>query len=212
MSVKKKFPYLLLLLVMPLLGFIYTILNERPRKATQIPLPIDHDIPFIVAFVVPYIIWYVFVFGYLVYFCFKDTDVYVKTLLTIVIGELICFIIYFFFQTTVPRPTVEGNGLFVMLVKYIYAHDRPVNCFPSIHVLTTYAIMLASFHIKNKHNLNKYFIHIMGSLIILSTIFIKQHVVLDMVASMFMVAFIYGTVFAIYRMRSAAKEKIGAIQ
>jgi membrane-associated phospholipid phosphatase len=50
----------------------------------------------------------------------------------------------------------------------------------------------------------------MGSLIILSTIFIKQHVVLDMVASMFLVAFIYGAVFAIYRMRSAAKEKIGA--
>jgi hypothetical protein len=60
MSVKKKLPYLLLLLVMPLLGLIYTILNESPRKVTQIPLPIDHDIPFIVAFVVPYIFWYTF--------------------------------------------------------------------------------------------------------------------------------------------------------
>lgn len=210
MSVKRKLPYLLLLLVMPILGLFYTILNESPRKATQIPLPIDHDIPFIVAFVVPYIFWYVFIFGYLVYFCFKDTDVYVRTLITIVIGELICFVIYFFFQTTVPRPTVEGSGAFVMLVKYIYAHDRPVNCFPSIHVLTTYAIMLASFHIKKMHKLNKYFIHTMGSLIILSTIFIKQHVVLDMVASMFLVAFIYSTVFAIVRMRSAAKENISA--
>lgn len=206
MSVKNKWPYLLLLLVLPALGWIYTILNENTTSATQIPLPMDNDIPFIVSFVVPYIIWYVFVFGYLVYFCFKDTDVYVKTLLTIVIGELICFVIYFFFQTTVPRPTIEGNGFFVMLVKYIYAHDQPVNCFPSIHVLTTYAIMLASFHIKNKHRLNTYFIHGMGSLIILSTLFIKQHVVLDMVASMFLVAFIYGTVFELYRVRVAAKS------
>ena len=196
---------MLLLLVMPVLGFIYTILNENPRRASQIPLPIDQEIPFVTAFVVPYIIWYAFILGYLVYFCFKDTDVYIKTLLTIVIGELICFVIYFFFQTTVPRPTIEGNGFFVMLVKYIYAHDQPVNCFPSIHVLTTYAIMLASFHIKNKHKWNTYFIHTMGSLIILSTLFIKQHVVLDMVASMFLVAFIYGTVFELYRIRVAAR-------
>ena len=204
-TLKKKFPYLLLLLVMPFLGLIYTILNESQRKASQIPLPIDQEIPFVSAFVVPYIIWYAFIFGYLVYFCFKDTDVYVKTLITIVIGELICFVIYFFFQTTVPRPTIEGNGIFVMLVKYIYAHDQPVNCFPSIHVLTTYAIMLASFHIKNKHKWNTYFIHLIGSLIILSTLFIKQHVILDMVASMFLVAFIYGTVFELYRVRVAAK-------
>ena len=204
-TIKKKFPYLLLLLVMPVLGFIYTILNENPRRASQIPLPIDQEIPFVTAFVVPYIIWYAFILGYLVYFCFKDTDVYIKTLITIVIGELICFVIYFFFQTTVPRPTIEGNGFFVMLVKYIYAHDQPVNCFPSIHVLTTYAIMLASFHIKNKHKWNTYFIHTMGSLIILSTLFIKQHVILDMVASMFLVAFIYGTVFELYRIRVAAR-------
>ncbi|WP_053073840.1 phosphatase PAP2 family protein [Bacillus sp. LL01] len=208
MSVKKKLPYLLLLLIMPVLGLIYTVLNEAKRKATQIALPIDNTIPFVEEFVVPYIIWYAFVLGYLVYFCFKDTGVYVKTLITIVIGELVCFFIYFFFQTTVPRPTIEGSGGYVMLVKYIYAHDRPVNCFPSIHVLTTYAIMLASFHIKNKHRINKYFIHIMGSLIILSTLFIKQHVILDMVASMFLVAFIYGTVFEVYRIRVAAKRKV----
>ncbi len=209
MSIKKKLPYLLLLLVMPVLGMIYTVLNESRSRATQIALPIDDTIPFIQEFVVPYIIWYAFVFGYLVYFCFKDTQVYVKTLITIVIGELICFFIYFFYQTTVPRPTIEGSGVFVMLVKYIYAHDRPVNCFPSIHVLTTYAIMLASFHIKNIHRMNKYFIHVMGSLIILSTLFIKQHVILDMIASMFLVAFIYGSVFEVYRIRVAAKRKAG---
>ncbi len=209
MRVKEKLPYLLLLLAMPVLGLIYTVLNEAKRKAEKIALPIDSNIPFIEEFVIPYVIWYAFVFGYLVYFCFKDTSVYVKTLLTIVIGELICFVIYFFFQTTVPRPTLEGSGWSVMLVKYIYAHDRPVNCFPSIHVLTTYAIMLASFHIKNMYRLHKYIIHIMGSLIILSTLFIKQHVILDMVASMFLVAFIYSTVFEVYRIRVAAKRKSG---
>ncbi|WP_010191598.1 phosphatase PAP2 family protein [Bacillus sp. m3-13] len=207
MRVKEKLPYLLLLLLLPLLGIIYTVLNEAKRKATKIDLPIDNEIPFIEVFVVPYIIWYLFVFGYLVYFCFKDTGVYVKTLITIVIGEFICFLIYFFFQTTVPRPTIEGNGWSVWLVKYIYAHDQPVNCFPSIHVLTTYAIMLASFHIKSKSKLNTGFIHVMGSLIILSTLFIKQHVILDMVASMFLVAFIYGTVFEVYKVHVAAKRK-----
>ncbi|MCA1057433.1 phosphatase PAP2 family protein [Rossellomorea aquimaris] len=207
MSEKKKdLPYLLFLLVMPALGYLYTLLNTDAREAVILSTTLDEWIPFVPAFIVPYILWYAFILGYLFYFWFKDVHTFLKTLGIIVIGELICFVIYFYFQTTVPRPELAGNGLFVDLVRMIYSHDQPYNAFPSIHVLTTFAIILGNFNIRDKHLFHSVFVPIMGSLIILSTLFVKQHFVLDMVSSIFLTVFIYGMMFELYGV-SAKKSK-----
>ncbi|MFI8686015.1 phosphatase PAP2 family protein [Rossellomorea sp. NPDC077527] len=207
MSEKKKdLPYLLFLLVMPALGYLYTLLNTDAREAVILSTTLDEWIPFVPAFIVPYILWYAFILGYLFYFWFKDVQTFLKTLGIIVIGELICFVIYFYFQTTVPRPELTGDGLFVDLVRMIYSHDQPYNAFPSIHVLTTFAIILGNFNIRDKHLFHSVFVPIMGSLIILSTLFVKQHFVLDMVSSVFLTVFIYGMMFELYGV-SAKKSK-----
>jgi PAP2 superfamily len=199
MSAKKKdLPYLLCLLVMPALGYLYTLLNTDAREAVILSTTIDEWIPFVPAFIVPYILWYAFILGYLFYFWYKDVQTFLKTLGIIVIGELVCFVIYFYFQTTVPRPDVAGNGLFVDLVRMIYNHDQPYNAFPSIHVLTTFAIILGNFNIKDKHLFHTVFVPVMGSLIILSTLFVKQHFILDMTSSIFLSVFLYGVMFELY--------------
>lgn len=195
------------MLVIPLLAKIYELLNTRSHKAADLATSIDQAIPFLSIFIIPYILWYAYIFCYLVYICFKDTRVYLKTLIMIVVGELICFVIYFFFQTTVPRPTIAGDNLLNNLVQWIYTNDRPFNCFPSIHVLTTFAIMLASLHIKNKHLITNLFIHVTGSLIIISTLFVKQHVIFDMVGSMFLVSFLYGISFEFLTFRVFQKSE-----
>lgn len=202
----KDLPYLFLLLVMPVLGYIYKLLNSHPRDAVILSTKIDSGIPFMPVFILPYIIWYIFIFGYLVYFWYKDTHVYVKTLTVIVIGELICFLVYFYFQTTVPRPALHGDGLLIDLVAMIYSHDRPYNAFPSIHVLTTFAIILGNIHVKNKHLFHALFVPAMGGLIIISTLFVKQHFILDMFASMFLTSFIYGIVFELYQLTVIEKS------
>lgn len=203
----QKAPYLLLLLVFPLLASLYSFLNNRSHKAFDISISVDQVIPFLSIFILPYILWYGYIFIYLLYFWYKDTKVYLKTVLLIAVGELICFIIYFFFQTTVPRPTILGDSLLNQLVQWIYENDRPYNCFPSIHVLTTFAIMLASLHIKNKHVFTTLAIHILGTLIIISTLFVKQHVILDMVGSMFLVTFLYGISFDLLSLRLGEKSE-----
>ncbi|MFJ7726255.1 phosphatase PAP2 family protein [Neobacillus sp. NPDC097160] len=206
-GLKRKTPYLLLLLVIPLLAVVYQFLNNRSHKAVDISTSIDQAIPFLSIFIIPYILWYAYMFCYLIYFCFKDTKVYLKTLLLIVIAELICFVIYFFFQTTVPRQTLVGDHFLNDLVQWIYTKDRPFNCFPSIHVLTTFAVMLASLHIKNKHLVNTLCIHISGSVIIISTLFVKQHVIFDMIGSMFLVTFLYGISFELLTLRIREKSE-----
>jgi hypothetical protein len=197
----KKAPYLLFLLVIPLLAQIYELLNNRNEDAIDISTSVDQSIPFLPIFIIPYIIWYGYIFLYLIYFWFKNTKVYLKTLLIIAIGEIICFMIYFFFQTTVLRPEVTEDYFLNQLVKWIYHHDEPFNCFPSIHVLTTFAIMLGSLHIKEKHVVTTIFTHLVGTLIIVSTLFVKQHVIFDMISSVFLVAFLYGFMFEIQSFR-----------
>ncbi|MCM3567772.1 phosphatase PAP2 family protein [Neobacillus mesonae] len=203
----KRAPYLLFLLIIPVLGLIYQLLNERSHKAVDFISPIDQSIPFVPIFIIPYILWYAYIFCYLVYFCFKDPKVYLKTLTLIAAGEMMCFVIYFFFQTTVPRPAVMGDDIISMMVQFVYTHDQPYNCFPSIHVLTTFAIMLASIHIKNKHMINTIMLHIGGTLIIISTLFVKQHVIFDMIGSMFLVAFLYGLSFELFSIRVPKKSE-----
>jgi membrane-associated phospholipid phosphatase len=208
----KELPYLLFLLVMPVLGLIYKILNNNPREAVILSTDIDDKIPFLPIFILPYIIWYAFILGYLIYFWYKDTRVYLKTLTMIVIGELVCFVIYFFLQTTVPRPDLVGDGILIELVGMIYSHDQPFNAFPSIHVLTTFAIILGNINISNKHIIHSIFVPVMGSLIIISTLFVKQHYILDMFASMFLTSFIYGIVFELFEINVTEKTKTAYVK
>ena len=203
----KKAAYLLFLLVIPLCAIIYEKLNHPTQNPVDISTSLDHFIPFLPIFIIPYGLWYEYLFFYLVYFCFKDPKVYLKTLSIIVVGEIICFIIFHFFQTTVPRPTVEGNRLLNRFVLMVYAYDRPYNCFPSIHVLTCCALMLGSLQIKNKHLAITLCTHIGGGLIIISTLFVKQHVIFDVMGSLLLVTLLYGIWFEVISFRIPNKSK-----
>jgi membrane-associated phospholipid phosphatase len=202
-----KTPYLAFLLVFPLLGYVYKILNTHTPKARILLTSLDSNIPFIPVFILPYIFWYGFILGYLIYFCFKDTKVYLKTLSVIVLGELVSFIIFYFIPTTIPRPLLNDKGIIIDLVRLIYRHDQPYNCFPSIHVLTTFSIILGSFHVKSKHIFHSIFIPIVGSLIIISTLFVKQHGIWDVFGSIFLSLFMYGIAFYFFQFQKTERSK-----
>lgn len=207
MITKRKMLSLFLLLIFPVFAVIYNYLNDHIGQATELKTFADNYIPVIPGFVIPYILWYGFVFFYLVYFCFKDTKVYFFTVATIAVGEILCFVCYYLFQTTVTRPDLHGNDLFTFLLQQIYEKDNPYNCFPSIHVLTTYAVMLGSIQVRNKHLFHTIFIHVLGTLIILSTLFTKQHVFLDVAASMLIVSVIYSLLSMVFNMRQLVKSQ-----
>ncbi|MGG4490594.1 phosphatase PAP2 family protein [Metabacillus idriensis] len=181
-----KFRDLSGLLIFPVLGMIYEILNASKLGAENIGTVFDSFIPFVPVFILPYIFWYVFMFGFLLYFWWKNPSVYWKTIIAIVIGEIICFVTYFFFQTTVPRPQITGDSFLLQLVSMIYKADAPLNCFPSIHVLTTMIIMLSFTKIKDTGKRMNIFTQFTGILIILSTLFVKQHVIYDVISSVFL--------------------------
>ncbi|ANX11196.1 hypothetical protein ABE41_004200 [Fictibacillus arsenicus] len=180
--VKENILALCLLLSIPLLNIIYQVLNDGERGARQLITAVDHQIPFVEIFVVPYLIWYAFIFLMFVYFCIYDRAIYYRTLLSFCVGMLVCYVIYFFFQTTVPRPELMGSGILTSMVKYVYGADQPFNCFPSIHVLSSYLMILGIRHSKLWTIKKDMIVSTIAYSIILSTLFVKQHVVLDVVA------------------------------
>ncbi|TCZ77870.1 hypothetical protein E0485_10260 [Paenibacillus albiflavus] len=171
-----KYKPLLWMIAIPALNIIYGILNEHSSEVRMLITPLDRQIPFLPAFIIPYIVWYPFIALTLLFIFLKDVRVYFKTLLALCLGLLVSYVFYYYFQTTVPRPKVGEGGILNYLVQFIYAHDLPYNCFPSIHVLTSYLMMKGARVLKRWGRLTVQFI---GIMIIASTLFVKQHVLAD---------------------------------
>lgn len=158
----------------------YQLLNNGDGRINSLETNVDRSIPFLKIFILPYIMWYGYIIIGLIYLCMKNRKNYYTSLISLNIGIVVCYITYAVFQTTVLRPIVTNSDLLSNLVNMIYKNDNPFNCFPSMHVTTTYIIMKG---INNTENtmITKFLYNIIGILIIISTVFVKQHVVLDLI-------------------------------
>lgn len=185
-------------------GIIYALwfsYLERTVKQppTIIHMKLDDVIPFCEAFVIPYFLWFGYIAVVMIYGFFKNNQEYYRTCAFLFTGMTIFLII----STLWPnghhlRPAVmPRDNVFSALVAHLYSIDTPTNLWPSIHVYNSIGAHLTVMHTpklaKNK------FIHI-GSLIlcvsiILSTVFLKQHSVFDMLTAFVMAAVMYIVVY-----------------
>jgi len=180
-KLKERYIPLLFILTIPISNIFYKMLNTPERGVYSLSGEFDSKLPFLKEFIIPYLIWYPFIFILLIYIYYKDKRVYYRTLLSLNIGLIICYIIFYFYQTTVIRPEVNGTDIFSSIVKIIYSNDNPYNCFPSVHVITTYIVM-KGVQAATDDKLILKIVNIIGILIIISTQFVKQHVILDLLA------------------------------
>lgn len=194
-SIKKHLPYLSIMLILPLLHIIYKLLNAPHGKVHNLSTVFDVNIPFVKGFIIPYMSWYIFTYIAFFYIYFKDKKVYLRTIITYAVCLIISYSIFYFFQTTVPRPDLIGNDIFTNLIRLVYKFDKPFNCFPSIHVLSCYLIIksIKTLKIENKHIQS--LICLMSILIILSTLFVKQHVLLDILCAILLVEVVAKPIF-----------------
>ncbi|NLO42708.1 MAG: phosphatase PAP2 family protein [Bacteroidales bacterium] len=183
----EKIKRLRYLLSLPIIGSFYGFLNYDNGRVFNLITEFDQALPFNQYFVIPYLLWYIFFPGMLIYFCFKDPALYKKQLWIINSGMLICYLIYIFFQTYVPRPLILENDLFCQLVKIVYSQDNPYNAFPSIHVLTCYSVLLGCRELLFEKPVLMTTGMCTSVLIIISTVFLKQHVVLDVFGAIILV-------------------------
>ena len=164
-----------------------------------IHVPIDDYIPFCEYFVIPYLLWFPFVGWGIAYMALHNKTDYYKLCAFLFTGMTIFLII----STVYPngqylRPTYfTHHNLCTMLCERLYTGDTPTNLFPSVHVFNSIAVNIAVWHSDNfkKNKAVRYGSAVLMVLIILSTMFLKQHSVFDVVTGMVLAVFMYSVVY-----------------
>ena len=195
---KYRHAWVLLYILIYMPWFIH-LENRRSIHYYVIHSPIDNHIPFIEYFVVPYLLWFVFIAVTMGYFFFTDKWGFYKLAAFLFTGMTVFLIICTIFPNALNlRPTVfVRDNIFVDLVKLVYRADTPTNVLPSIHVFNSIGSCIAISHSDalKKHRKIQYSAYALAFLIILSTVFLKQHSVTDVIAAVAMACIIYPFVY-----------------
>lgn len=177
------------LLYMPWFGWLNGFTPQR-SNITEIYSHIDDLIPFCELFVIPYFLWFAYIaVGYVFLFFNNRTD-FLRMCAFLYIGMTTCLIIYMIFpnyQTLrIDYDTLGRNNFLIEALEMLQAGDTPHDVFPSIHCLNSIGmnIALAKNEWCKKHSWAAHTATILTVLICLSTVFVKQHSILDVFGSL----------------------------
>ncbi|MDL2295684.1 phosphatase PAP2 family protein [Lachnospiraceae bacterium OttesenSCG-928-E19] len=161
---------------------------------------LDDYIPFVEYFIVPYLLWFLFIGVTLIYFFLCDTQGFYKLAMFLFTGMTIFLIISTIWPNGLDlRPdTFVRDNVFVDLVKQVYRTDTPTNVLPSIHVFNSIGACVAIMHSETLYKIKwvRYGSFILSTLIILATMFLKQHSVIDVIAAFVLGTLMYIVVYA----------------
>ena len=187
---KKYKDYIILLIItMGLQAVVYYLV-----KAFEVNFYVMEtmvELPFIKQFVYFYDIWYPFIIlnTFLIYkFNRKDFKYLITVMLLAGLLSHITFVIY---PTMVLRPEINIKGLSDLVLYITYKLDTPaVNCLPSMHCV--YCFATSFFILRSKEIKPKYrtLIVTISMLIVLSTMFIRQHIIEDALLALVYTAFV----------------------
>ena len=220
---KLKFLYEKCRLAIPLLVFMFIYFMwfgylERTvtKHYTVIHVRLDDYIPFCEIFIIPYLLWFVYVAAVIIYLLFTSKADYLKSCIFLFTGMTIFLII----STLWPnghhlRPyNMPRDNIFTQMIAQLYQTDTSTNIWPSIHVYNSIGAHLgiARCEAMKKHKLLRAGSLILCVSIILSTVLIKQHSVFDMITAFILAAVMYILVYAtawstVPRLQGKRKQK-----
>lgn len=145
---------------------------------------LDDKIPYISFFVLFYMLWWGYLFLVPFFLYQKDNKKLNRLFLSMIISIIVCNIFFVIYPSTVIRQTNLSNDFFDFCVKQIYFFDNPaVNCLPSMHCLFSFLFIFSTWNNKNINKGLQIILLVTNIGICLSTLFIKQHAVLDLITA-----------------------------
>ena len=165
-----------------------------------IQIRLDEHIPFIEYFIIPYLMWFLFIAVVFLYFFFTDVKGFYKLAAFMFTGMTVFLIISTVFPNGQDlRPVIfERDNIFVDMVRTLYRTDTCTNVFPSLHVFNSLSVCaaIADSEALKKHRGVCIGAYVLAGLIILATMFLKQHSVLDVLGAGAMAGILYQFVYA----------------
>lgn len=216
-----QYKHLLLLLFWPAFGLVFMSLERlapmiweavtgNPLVYYDIVSPLDAHIPFCEIFAIPYYFWFVFLIGMILYGLLFDTEAFRNYMWFVILTYSATAIIYILFPNMQSlRPTeLPRDNFFTDIIRGLYEFDTNTNVCPSIHVLGSVAVCLAGLHSKRLQSMGwRLFFVLSTVLITLSTVFLKQHSVIDIYAALALSAAVYPLVYVLPRRRKEKKKE-----
>ncbi len=149
---------------------------------------IDNSIPFIKEFVVVYIpiAYFQWVYGF--YLAARENKtICARIFAAEICAKLLCLVCFLVIPTTMMRANVYGGDFLSRSVYLVYRLDAADNLFPSIHCLESYVLLRTVLWLEKAPKWYKFFTAPVSILVMMSTVFMKQHVVVDIIAAIVVV-------------------------
>ena len=163
--------------------FIYGITKLFQGTPMHLNNYFDNMIPFIPAFVIFYVLWYLLLFLIPLLILKYNKKVFDRYIVT-------C-LIYALFEGIIFREPLVVDSISTWIINIIYKVDTPVNLFPSAHCALAILFIISTLDVKEIKKEYKILITITSVLIMLSTVFIKQHVIVDVLGAFIIVPMYY---------------------
>ena len=173
--------------LVPLYIFIPALWPPPTRYVPEIAL--DRAFPLIPAWAIVYGALYVFLI-LLPILVVRQEELIRRTVYAYLLIWITAYLFFFvFYPTAAPRPEkVIGEGFAVWGLSILYSSDPPYNCFPSLHVAHSFVSALASYRVHRGLGIVAL---ICATLVALSTLFTKQHYILDVLAGVLLALIAY---------------------
>ena len=188
LSIRAVAPMVVFALLAPFYIFIGVFIT--PGRALHVPeLPWDRVFP-----VQP--VWSVVYGSHLLLFVLpflvvRQQEHIRRTVFALLMVWTVSYMGFLAYPTIAPRPaSVIGDGFFPWLLRLIYSADPPYNCFPSLHVAHAFVASLTCYRV---HRGTGVFTSLWASLIALSTLYTKQHYLIDVIVGILLACLAYVT-------------------
>lgn len=190
---KKDINVLIMLVILKIIqAIIYIIGKMTPFIPHLLQSTIDNKIPFISDFIYFYYSWYLIIIIIPFIYYKKDKTRFKKYIAAYQVAIIITFLFYFLYPTMIIRPSVPMDGISNQLTNLLYEMDNPaLNCLPSMHCLICFLHILNISKCKNMSITLKVTISLWSIVVILSTLLIKQHVIIDVIVGILLAIIIF---------------------
>ncbi|MBO5241968.1 MAG: phosphatase PAP2 family protein [Lachnospiraceae bacterium] len=172
-------------------------LENRPvSQITIIEMEIDKYIPFCEYFIIPYYLWFGYIALTVLTFAFlPDRKDYYRLCLMLGVGMTIfLFVSYIWPNGLQLRPAqLPRDNFCTDLVRFLQKSDTSTNVFPSIHCYNSMVANAAIWknEILSKKKGIKWASLILSTSVLLSTLFLKQHSLMDLLGAAVMFILFY---------------------
>jgi membrane-associated phospholipid phosphatase len=171
-------------------------------------MAIDDWIPFVAPFILAYLVWFPYWIGALLFFAWRmvrygERSGFGHYMSMLAIGMTIFIITSIVYPNGLQlRPTsFDHPTVFTQLCTALWTIDSPSDVFPSIHVFNALTAHIAIARSPLAHTPGRGWVRpasaITATLIILSTMLVKQHSVFDVLTGIVMVAVLFVLVYQI---------------